>query len=170
MPVERPSTAYLINHNLVVGATEAWARELFDTFGPLDKRVVHEDRCIAVRASMLGGVHYIDKPLVAWRQGGISSRRPGARVEARQRNALRYVADMAQSLLDFESALAAGFISKQQHADLVSLVASRLSFEAYLLIPRSTAQMMRIGLRHVFGAIARSCYAIYKSLSNKYSN
>lgn len=65
-----------INNNVIVGATEAWTIRLFEKFGPLAKNVTHEDRTIGFRASLCGGVKFIDVPLVKYRLGGISQVEP----------------------------------------------------------------------------------------------
>lgn len=117
----------------IIGATEAWSRELFTFFGPLNESTTHEDRAMAIRASLLGDIHYIAKPLVAWRQGGTSWVTRKGRLQARIRNAHRYVCDASQSIADFQTALSKQLIDKQTHAELVSVVADRLNLESMLL-------------------------------------
>lgn len=65
--------AEFIRKNIIVGASHAWTKRLFDHFGPLDRQLVREDRVIGFRASIAGGVHYIDEPLVRYRLGGVSN-------------------------------------------------------------------------------------------------
>ncbi len=57
----------------VIGATNAWDREIFDIFGPLNPEVIHEDRILPLRSALIGKVDYVDKPLIKYRDGGISS-------------------------------------------------------------------------------------------------
>lgn len=52
----------------VIGSTQAVNRSLFDFFGPLDKKVIHEDWVLPFRAALLGSVCYIDAPLVYYRK------------------------------------------------------------------------------------------------------
>lgn len=52
----------------VYGCTHAFTKGLFDTFGPLHEQVIHEDAVIPFRAALLGGVHFIDQPLVCYRR------------------------------------------------------------------------------------------------------
>ncbi|MDQ6963047.1 MAG: glycosyltransferase [Mariprofundaceae bacterium] len=52
----------------VYGCTQAFSKGLFDTFGPLFEKVVHEDAVIPFRAALRGGVHFIDRPLVCYRR------------------------------------------------------------------------------------------------------
>ncbi len=49
------------------GSTLAVRREVFEQFGPLDPEI-HEDIVLPFRASLLGGVHFIDEPLVSARR------------------------------------------------------------------------------------------------------
>lgn len=53
----------------LLGASHAWAREVFDKFGPLLPCVVREDIVIPFRSAMLGPIVYINEPLVDWRVG-----------------------------------------------------------------------------------------------------
>lgn len=61
--------------SLVIGATHAWTKDVFQTFGPITYRRAYEDLVIAFRSALLGGLHYINQPLVAYRvgNGGIST-------------------------------------------------------------------------------------------------
>lgn len=52
----------------LIGCTEAWTRNLFLKFGPLDESVTYEDHALSLRAYLLGGIAYIDKKLVYYRQ------------------------------------------------------------------------------------------------------
>ena len=52
----------------VYGCTHAWARRIFDVFGPLDEEVIQEDVVIPFRAALLGRVCYLDEPLVLYRR------------------------------------------------------------------------------------------------------
>lgn len=56
------------------GATHGWDRCIFDQYLPLDSRVVHEDRVLPLRSALLGKVEHIEKPLLKYRDGGISSK------------------------------------------------------------------------------------------------
>lgn len=61
---------------LAIGATQAWTRELVQTFGPLDPDVWAEDQILGFRGRLLGEVCFIDAPLVAYRIGnGISTKK-----------------------------------------------------------------------------------------------
>lgn len=59
-----------------VGATAAWDKELFDRFGPIPSNCQVEDGVLFFRAALLGGIAYVDEPLIRYRTGGISRRRP----------------------------------------------------------------------------------------------
>ena len=51
----------------VTGATHAWTRDVFDTFGPLNPKIIHEDKIIPLRSLMIGRVIYNPMPLVKYR-------------------------------------------------------------------------------------------------------
>lgn len=51
----------------VLGATEAWTKEMFDSFPPIRDGVC-EDRIIALRALLTGGILFIPEPLVRYRE------------------------------------------------------------------------------------------------------
>lgn len=58
----------------VYGASMGWAREIFDTFGPLGPKPLLEDFPICLRAATLGEVAYLPEPLLHYRVGGLSWR------------------------------------------------------------------------------------------------
>lgn len=60
--------AYLAREFTVMGASQCWTREVFERFGPLPDKLLAEDRAIAVRGILLGGVSYTDQPLVKYRR------------------------------------------------------------------------------------------------------
>ena len=54
----------------VIGATEAYARDLFDHFGAFRPGLVHEDHALPFRSLLLDRpVVYVDEPLIRYRQG-----------------------------------------------------------------------------------------------------
>jgi glycosyltransferase involved in cell wall biosynthesis len=52
----------------VAGATNSWHRKVFDIFGPLRNGIVFEDRVISFRAALLGGICFLEQPLVLYRR------------------------------------------------------------------------------------------------------
>jgi glycosyltransferase involved in cell wall biosynthesis len=52
----------------VPGCTHAWAKSVFDHFGPLNPDVVYEDGAIPMRSRLLGTVAYVPEPLVLQRR------------------------------------------------------------------------------------------------------
>lgn len=60
-------------HDLI-GATMGWSREVYDRFGPISDIARFHDYPIAFRALLLGGVAFVDEPLVLYRNGGVSQR------------------------------------------------------------------------------------------------
>ncbi|KMY86109.1 hypothetical protein BUMB_04924 [Candidatus Paraburkholderia calva] len=59
----------------LVGASHAWARRLFNAFGPIAPGIYGEDQIMAFRAIMSHGAHTLHEPLVLYRRGGLSSKR-----------------------------------------------------------------------------------------------
>lgn len=65
-----PSPAsHLGDMRLVIGASHAWSREVFDTFGPITHARAYEDLVIAFRSMLLGELRYVAQPLVRYRVG-----------------------------------------------------------------------------------------------------
>ena len=66
----------LTKYSIIIGATCAWHRSLWDVFGPLCYPALYEDLVMASRAQMMGGAEafvFSSKPLVLYRVGsGIS--------------------------------------------------------------------------------------------------
>ena len=66
----------LNKYSIIIGATCAWHRSLWDVFGPLCYPALYEDLVMASRAQMMGGAEafvFSSKPLVFYRVGaGIS--------------------------------------------------------------------------------------------------
>lgn len=68
---ERLTLNWFINHQAsVTGSSQAWRRDVFDLFGPLNEHVVSEDVVIPFRALLLGSIRYIHEPLVLRRYTG----------------------------------------------------------------------------------------------------
>jgi GT2 family glycosyltransferase len=57
---------------LHIGATQAYTRSLYTDFGPI-RHETYEDLILGFRAALMGAYHYIDRPLMLYRPGGISS-------------------------------------------------------------------------------------------------
>jgi glycosyltransferase involved in cell wall biosynthesis len=71
----RSFEAWSSNRPHLVGAAHAWARRLFDAFGPIAPGIYGEDQIMAFRAIMSHGAHTLHEPLVLYRRGGLSSKR-----------------------------------------------------------------------------------------------
>ena len=72
--VEEPTPWNVVSRNLfALGACIAWTRALFDAFGPIDEAAMVEDSVIPFRAAVLGGIGYVDEPLVRYRVGGLTT-------------------------------------------------------------------------------------------------
>ena len=61
---------FVLNHNYIIGSSHAWARAVFNFFGPLEEDVVNEDIVIPLRSLLLSSILYIDYPLVNYRLRG----------------------------------------------------------------------------------------------------
>ncbi len=59
-----------------IGATALWDMELFERFGPIPDYCHVQDGVLFFRAALLDGIAYLDEPLIRYRQGGISRRKP----------------------------------------------------------------------------------------------
>ena len=51
----------------VLGASHAWRRQLFEVFGPLNPRIMTEDRALPLRAVLLGEIRCLPQPLIKYR-------------------------------------------------------------------------------------------------------
>jgi len=62
----------------VLGATTAYTRDAFDSFPPIEKSVIHEDRVLPFRVLLLGGIGVlVDEKLIKYRvDGGVSRDKP----------------------------------------------------------------------------------------------
>ncbi len=58
------------SHGVVLGASQAWDRTVFETFGPLPESLGAEDYALEFRAALLGKIAHVDKPLVRYRRHG----------------------------------------------------------------------------------------------------
>lgn len=59
---------------LFLGATVAWNREIFTTYGPLPDDPAYEDLILGFRAALENRVAFVDEPLVAYRENsGLSA-------------------------------------------------------------------------------------------------
>ena len=54
-------------YSTLLGATQAWHRDVFTVFGPYDARIRREDHIIPFRAALLGEIRAIQQPLVLYR-------------------------------------------------------------------------------------------------------
>ena len=154
-----------IEHNIVVGATEAWSRSIFDTFGPLHPSVIHEDRIAALRAALLDGLHYVDYPLVAYRRGGISMSPQFSRLRARRDNSHRYAVDTAHMICDIELARRKSLLTDDEADSLLSIAGNRLLREALLIRTKSLIWIPIEVVRETFLALKRTAFVAYKLFS-----
>lgn len=100
------------------GCTQAFTRDAFEFFGPLPEDVVQEDICLQLRSAILGGIGFVARPLVRYRQTTMSQSRPGGAPRAELRSkALAYHRSYQRVfdhfLRDCERAEQAGFLSAE---------------------------------------------------------
>jgi len=50
-----------------LGCSHAWTRDIFDFFGPLNERIIHEDITIPLRSLLIGSVTFLPDELVLYR-------------------------------------------------------------------------------------------------------
>lgn len=50
-----------------LGCSHTWSRKVFESFGPLLPNTVCEDRVIPFRSELMGGIEFIEEPLVKYR-------------------------------------------------------------------------------------------------------
>ena len=58
-----------------MGCTQAWTRDSFDYFGPLDEEIIGEDIILPLRSLMYGSVIFLPDELVLYRLSGDSQSR-----------------------------------------------------------------------------------------------
>ena len=161
----------------LVAPAEAWHRRLFDVFGPLLPGVMTEDKNIAFRAALLGGVVYTSHPLVRYRIHGANiSRdqrhdRPGRR-RARARSLRWQQARLQGFAHDLETAIHRGLLDEGQAAVLkgeIEAVSARLLWRlrcveggiiarirAGLALAAASRPSQRVTLRRRAGAMWRA--------------
>lgn len=87
------------------GCAHAWTRDIFDFFGPINERIIHEDITIPLRSLMIGSVTFLSDELVLYRMiAGSLSRASFTNQQERFRKMARYwegrVANYQQYRLD----------------------------------------------------------------------
>lgn len=144
-----------------IGATEAFVPEIFEHFGPLRERMVHEDGVLPFRSLLLDKpVLYVEEPLVRYRQGSGASTMYGARhplPHARRTMLSRYLEDTLQRLDDLEK------VDKPHLRPILERVANRyraaLAFEDGWPPPVALAHWIRsAGPLHVLRMIAKRAH------------
>lgn len=58
---------------LHIGATQAFTKALFEDFGGIRYQQAYEDLVLGYRAALCGQFHYLPKPLITYRVGGLTS-------------------------------------------------------------------------------------------------
>jgi glycosyltransferase involved in cell wall biosynthesis len=142
----------------VIGATEAYARSVFQHFGPFREGLVHEDHALPFRSLLLDRpVLYVEEPLVRYRQGsGVSTIYGAGHAGPKERWTMltRYLDDALQRLEDLEK------VDKPHLRPILERVANRyrvaLAFEEGWPRPSALLHWVRVaGPSHVARMIAK---------------
>lgn len=65
---------WCVKRPYVVGATHAFTKRIWTTFGNISPNIFYEDQIVSLRAICLGGGLTIERPLLSYRSGGVSSK------------------------------------------------------------------------------------------------
>jgi glycosyltransferase involved in cell wall biosynthesis len=75
--IENPSDMSLkkiaLSSSIYIGSSGILTRKLIESFPPIEYKGAYEDLVWGFRAKLMGGLLYIDKPLVRYRSGGVST-------------------------------------------------------------------------------------------------
>jgi glycosyltransferase involved in cell wall biosynthesis len=161
----------------LVAPAEAWHRRVFEVFGPLPPGIMTEDKSIAFRAALLGGVVFTSYPLVRYRiHGGNISRdvhcdRQGRRA-ARSRSLRWQRARLEGFAHDLRTALARRLLDEEHAAKLQQAIDRKRAWlqwrlasveggvmtrwRAGLMLGSMTAPDGRVTWRHRAGSLWRA--------------
>jgi glycosyltransferase involved in cell wall biosynthesis len=83
-----------------IGATAAYHKDLFRTFGPILERSAYEDLVLAFRAALVGRIAYCEEPLVRYRVGEGMSKAGSSRANEKAHAFGVLLAVLRQRLID----------------------------------------------------------------------
>lgn len=83
------------------GCTQAFTKESFSLFGPIDSSIVAEDRVLQFRSALLGELLFVDKSLVKYRQTNNSQSRSSLEGKAGMRHRADYEQGLTRVLRQF---------------------------------------------------------------------
>jgi hypothetical protein len=129
------------HYHHVIGAGLAWTPRVFEAFGPLAGHCLVEDHVIPFRATLLGGLRYVDTALVLKKPGGLANLEPPAGLYneyfgTRLRDLDWIVTDYRQFRVDLERS------DREEKAELVELVEDKLALYEF---ERDLARAGRMG-------------------------
>lgn len=90
---------------LYLGAAGAWHRRIFTKYGPLGHPALYDDHVLGFRAALEGGVAYLEKPLVKYREGVGLSHQLAKETRSSRENAARRRKILELSIATFEQRL-----------------------------------------------------------------
>jgi glycosyltransferase involved in cell wall biosynthesis len=128
----------LEDHCILLGCTEAWTPHLFEFFGPLGDKVIHEDNVVSLRAWLLGRIVYLGQPLVKYRTHTSNIAYAVQKVPRsisdfkereleyakRQRNK---ITNLQNHAADIRTAARKGIISDEDAVDYAKIIDSRIN-------------------------------------------
>ena len=147
-------------YSSLLGATQAWRRDVFTVFGAYDPRIRREDHIIPFRAALLGEVRAIQQPLVLYRShsSNMSWRESSWWLGAawyfgeQRRNAEESVLICHQRLADLALAQSRGLLQSDVLAKLRAATKTRLK--------EATAELRIASRSHALGRLAEVLRAL----------
>ncbi len=157
---------------LYLGATAAWHRDIFDTYGPICFKECFEDLVFGFRAALEGRVAVIEEDLMTYRLGrGITNselaRETRSDVQARREKELRRdIAVLSQREIDAQTyGLTSGDPVIRRISKALRMRCLRLAY-----ITKGSAPLLKAGLRHpvqTIGAVLSENGRWRRALSKK---
>ena len=152
---------------VILGCTAAWARALYERFGPLPLDVVYEDMTLGFRARLLGGMAFVDDPLVLYRLHGANIHHAemearatveGLRAEERRRmvGLERRMAAVRSFFADLERARELKLLSEKTIEEISRAVIEFSRANETELRFRNASWFSRISL---YSEVKRHCYS-----------
>lgn len=157
------------------GCTQVWRRDLHDIFGPFSSALRIEDQPIAFRANLIGGIRYVEEPLVRHRvlapsfSAPIAEMRYRARIEVVRLKTQCFICTCEQLLTDLQTAYSKGLVEESLYQPFMSKILTRIARHsivsvALLLRTRTEHYTWRSSLIATANLMAQGLYAAYFGL------
>jgi glycosyltransferase involved in cell wall biosynthesis len=145
--------------SIYIGATGAIKRDLYRIYGPISEARTYEDLIFGFRAALMGGIFYLENPLVQYRSDiGLASqfrRTNGSRKERRIASICHRLATLRQRRVDLNS---------QRHLNYQK-ISKAIKNEEKKAVARF--QFYVEPLAFLRGTLSTSAYAYLKALSSE---